>query len=176
MPWSQNVAVVLQAGNTIINPSGMFSYSPSPAAGNLVSSVGVPSTVTADQFGNALQPGITNYFNAGSFWVALSIFDGAATWYEAASEAGPWTQEASIGFTFNNITGGGLVFNAPAGISGSVTLPITAPSTTSLPNDTNSGSTWVSGERAFMNNNWVNNVNSNEANIITQLFLAGIFA
>lgn len=174
MPWSQNVAVVLQAGNTIINPSGMFSYSPSPGAGNLVSSVGVPSTVTADQFGNALQPGITNYFNTGSFWVALSIFDGALTWYEAASEAGPWTLESSIGFTFSGGLGG-LVLSCPLGISGSFTLPITGPSTTSLPNDTNSGSTWVSGERAFMNNNWVTNINSNEANIIAQLFAANVF-
>lgn len=174
MPWSQNVAVVLQAGNTIINPSGMFSYSPSPGAGNLVSSVGVASAGT-DQFGNAVLPGITNYTNAGSFWAALNIFSGAIDWYEAASEAGPWTQEAGIGFTFNNITGGGLVISAPAGISGTFTLPITGPSTTSLPNDTNSGSTWVSGERAFMNNNWVSNVNSNEANIIAQLFAAGLF-
>lgn len=175
MPWSQNVAVVLQAGNTIINPSGMFSYSPSPAAGNLVTSVGVPATVTADQFGNSVLPGITNYFNAGSFWVALNVFAGQLSWYEAASETGSWTEEASIGFSFSNLTGGGLIFQAPAGISGSVTFPITVPSVTSLPSDTNSGSTWVSGERAFMNNNWVNNVNSNEANIITQLVLAGIF-
>src|SRR6185312_698005 len=171
MPWSQNVAVVLRAGNTIINPSGMFSYSPSPG---LVNSAGVTADTT-DQYGNAVLAGQVTYNNAGSFWEALQNEGGALTWYEAASEAGPWTNEAGIGFTFNNITGGGLVFNAPAGISGSITLPITAPSIASLPSDPNSGSTWVSGERAFMNSNWVNNINSNEANIVTQLVLAGVF-
>lgn len=176
MPWSTNVAVQLQAGNTIINPSGMFSYSPSPGAGNLVSSVGVPSTVTADQFGNAVLPGITNYANEGAFWAALNIFSGVLSWYEGASEAGPWTQETSIGFTFSVLSGGGLLLQAPAGISGTLTLPIPQPSITSLPSDGNSGSTWVSGERAFMNSNWVNNVNSNEANTVTQLVLAGVFA
>jgi len=175
MPWSQNVTVVLRAGNTIINPAGMFSYEPSPGAGNLVSSAGAVSAGT-DQYGNAYLDGQVTYSsNAGLFWSALQNNGGELTWYEAASEAGPWTSEAGIGFSFNNITGGGLIFNTPAGISGSITLPIAAPSITSLPSDSNSGSTWVSGERAFMNSNWVNNINSNDSNIVTQLVLAGVF-
>jgi hypothetical protein len=174
MPWSANVAVQLQAGNTIINQTGSFSYAPTPAAGNLVSSTGLTADAV-DQFGNQALAGSTDYHNAGSFWVALNIFDGAVNWYEGSSEAGPWTLETSLGFTFNNVTGGGLVITAPAGISGAVTFPVAQPSVTSLPSDTNSGSTWVSGERAFMNNNWVGNVNSNESNIITQLVLAGVF-
>jgi hypothetical protein len=175
MGWSANVAVQLQAGNTIINQSGQFSYSSAPAAGNLVSSTGLAAD-TVDQFGNQALAGSTDYHNAGTFWVALNIFAGSVNWYKGSSEAGPWTLETELGFTFNAITGGGLVITAPAGISGAVTLPVTAASLTSLPSDNNSGSTWVSGERAFMNNNWVNNINSNENNILTQLVLAGVFA
>lgn len=175
MPWSQNVAVVLRAGNTIINPAGIFSYEPSPGFGNLVSSSGAVTAGT-DQYGNAYLDGQVTYSsNAGLFWSALQNSGATMTWYEAASSAGPWTSESAIGFSFNNITGGGLVFTAPAGISGAINFPVTAPSISSLPSDTNSGSTWVSGERAFMNNNWVNNINSNEANIVTQLVLAGVF-
>lgn len=173
MPWSQNVTVVLRAGNTIISPSGMFSYAPSPGLGNLVSSAGVTADTT-DQYGNAVLAGQVTYNNAGSFWEALQNEGGALQWYEAASEAGPWTAESSIGFTFSGGQGG-LVFNAPLGISGTINFPVGAPSITSLPSDSNSGSTWVSGERAFMNSNWVNNVNGNEANIVTQLVLAGVF-
>lgn len=173
MPWSQNVAVILRAGNTIINPSGMFSYAPSPGAGNLTSSSGATANGT-DPYGNAYLAGQVTYNNAGSFWEALQNEGGALVWYESASSAGPWTSETSLGFTFSGGLGG-LNINAPLGISGAINVPVTSPSITSLPSDNNSGSTWVSGERAFMNNNWVNNVNSNEANIVTQLVLAGIF-
>jgi hypothetical protein len=43
-----------------------------------------------------------------------------------------------------------------------------------LPADGNSGTTWVSGERAFMNNNWVANINSNFGVIISALQSVGI--
>lgn len=59
MPWQTAVAVQLQAGNTIINPSGVFIYSSAPAAGNLIISE-APAAGT-DQFGNAFVQGLGIY-------------------------------------------------------------------------------------------------------------------
>src|SRR6185437_9077438 len=173
MPWSQNVAVILRAGNTIINPSGIFSYSPSPGAGNLVSSEGATAAGT-DQYGNAYLPGQVSYTNAGLFWSAQQTDGATLTWYQASSEAGPWTAESSIGFSFNNITGGGLVFSCPAGISGTFTLPFTSPVISNLGHDNNSGSTFVSGERAQMNSIWADNANTSFSDILNWIVGSGL--
>ncbi len=59
---------------------------------------------------------------------------------------------------------------------GGTPLPVAGVSAAiaTLPTDTNSGTTWVSGERTFMNNNWVSNINSNFSAIITALKNANI--
>ena len=51
MGWQTEAVTVLFAGNTIINPSGIFIYSGAPAAGNLVAAI-APASGT-DSFGNA---------------------------------------------------------------------------------------------------------------------------
>lgn len=51
MGWQTANAVILHAGNTIINPNGLFVYDGAPAAGNLV--LAVASVAGTDQFGNA---------------------------------------------------------------------------------------------------------------------------
>lgn len=141
----------------ILSSTGFFLYSGTPAAGNLIYSV-TPATTTADPEGNVIpNPGATSYANAGTFWVALNMGGGVLNWWKAASEAGPWTSEAGIGMTFNALTGGGLDFTAPAGFNGAITIPQSTPGDFPLSHtgtDNNSGTTFVSGERAQMNNLW----------------------
>jgi|SRR5882724_6065631 len=55
MGWQNAFAVIFQAGNTIINPQGMFVYSSSPAFGNLVASSA--GTAGTDKFGNPYAAG-----------------------------------------------------------------------------------------------------------------------
>lgn len=161
--------------NFIFSSAGLFLYSGTPAAGNLIFSI-TPAATTADSFGNTVpNAGGTSYINDGAFWSAVNLGDGEIQWFKASAPSGAWTVESAIGFSFNNITGGGLILTAPAGIGGSVSIPQFTPSILNLPNDPNSGTTWVSGERAFMNNNWVANVNSNFNAIVSALQAAGIF-
>lgn len=98
--------------------SDAFYYSPAPGFGNLTQSI--TSAAGTDGFGNAYLDGTTTYLNAGAFWAAVSVTGGTVDWFKATTAAGPWTFEAEIGFNWNALTGGGLVFNAPAGFSGSV--------------------------------------------------------
>lgn len=77
MPWSTNVAVTLQAGNTIINPSGDFVYSSAPAAGDLIASI-APAAGT-DSFGNAYEQGITAYATIAGNSQAVQIGENAAS-------------------------------------------------------------------------------------------------
>ena len=64
MGWQVFSVVTLFAGDTIINPTGMFVYSGAPGSGNLIASI-APTSGT-DQFGNAYQAGVTSY-TAGGF-------------------------------------------------------------------------------------------------------------
>ncbi len=164
----------------ILSAAGFFVYSGTPAAGNLIFSV-TPAATTADAFGNAVpSDGATSYTDNGPFWSAVTVGDGVISWFKAASEAGPWTSEAGIGFSWNNLTGGGLVLTAPAGISGSVAIPQSTPADYPLSHtgtDNNSGSTFVSGERAQMNNLWsvpINLIIDTLNALISDLQAAGI--
>ena len=75
--------------NYVINSSGEFFYSSTPAAGNLIIS-SAPSSGT-DAFGNSYLAGDTVYFIMGSTYFALNLF-GALTFFSGPlSEAGPWT-------------------------------------------------------------------------------------
>jgi hypothetical protein len=168
--WQTIDAVILHAGNTIINPSGQFIYTPSPGAGNLWASITTAAT-SADDFGNATVAGVAQYAQIGGTWFAVALEGALVTWFSAASQAGPYTAIGDLEAT--TLSGGTLLINFAA-IAGTINVPAAAPSIATLPTDNNSGSTWVSGERAFMNNNWVANINNNFSNIVSALAAAGI--
>src|SRR5258708_39338066 len=54
--WQVVNVVVLHAGNTIINPNGIFVYDGAPAAGNLI--IALAPAAGTDQFANAFIKGI----------------------------------------------------------------------------------------------------------------------
>jgi hypothetical protein len=87
--WQTAVAIQLQAGNTIINASGDFIYSSSPATGNLVASV-APAGGT-DQFGNNFVAGHATY--AANF--ATSLNGGFIDFYSGSLASG-WSVTGSI--------------------------------------------------------------------------------
>jgi hypothetical protein len=104
-----------------------------------------------DSAGNVYFQGLTVYL-AGSTYYALVINGGSASWYTASSEAGPWTFQGEL--EASSSSSGTLFINFSA-IAGTINVPQPVPGTYPVPLDNNSGTTWVSGERAFMNNNWV---------------------
>jgi hypothetical protein len=71
MGWQTQIAVQIQAGNTIINPDGIFTYSGTPAAGNLIFSSA--SAAGTDSFGNAYDEGATAYITTGGSTFALQL-------------------------------------------------------------------------------------------------------
>lgn len=209
MGWQTQVAVQLQAGDTIINPSGNFVYSGTPALGNLIVSV-APAAGT-DQFGNTYLQGVTAYTTIAGNIFALQMGTSAgfpaffvtnltsapaeppAFTASASSPTGCIAQiqsgmstagsaEAAIQVsdsTASGVSGGEVgIIAGKTILNSSASSPIPVPNVSllisSLPNDTNSGSTWVTGERAFMNNNWVALINQNTNAIISALQQAGI--
>ncbi len=71
MGWQVINATVLHAGNTIINPNGIFTYSGPPALGNLIFS-SAPAAGT-DDFGNAYVQGAAAYVTLGGDRIALQL-------------------------------------------------------------------------------------------------------
>ncbi len=67
MGWQTQVAVQLQAGNTIINASGDFIYNGTPGAGTLM--IALAPSGGSDQFGNPYTQGIS-LFSGGLFCYA----------------------------------------------------------------------------------------------------------
>lgn len=117
VPVSAPVGVGVQPGTSaivvarkviIIGSGGeLLVYTPAAAFGNLAYSIAdAPFT---DQYGNAGLGGATSYENNGTFYSAESIDGGNTTWYQAATAAGPWNVEASIGFGFVSGQGGFLI-------------------------------------------------------------------
>lgn len=184
MPWSVQAVPVLIAGNTIINPNGMFVYNASgPGAGNLSFTVANAGTTT-DSFGNTVIDGGVG--GACAYNGAAAAFLGNAS-IEFQTTAGAIAGGFG-GQIFENINGQlqlnsggtsvadtqGQIILGSAGVgTGKTRFDVFAqrssfngsgfPSLGTAPNDSNSGSTWVAGERAFMNNNWVaymNNIDS----------------
>lgn len=89
------------AGNTIINVEGTFTYSGTPAFGNLVtSSTGSAGT---DLFGNAYLLGLTTYSNIGGVFYAEALQGQQLAWLNATSAAGPYTALSSINTTLVGI-------------------------------------------------------------------------
>jgi hypothetical protein len=160
----------------ITNASGSFYYSSTPAAGNLIASIA--SADGTDSFGNAYLAGVTSYVVSSNVF-ASNLLSGNVAFWAASTFSGPFTQFGNIGFSFAGSTGhvsiqstdgisadfNGTDLVIPQSLSGSIQT---------LPPDNNSGTGWVSGERAFMNNNWVTPINDNFAAIVSALEAAGI--
>lgn len=87
-----------EAGNTLITPSGILTYSAfPPALGGLIESAGVAAAFT-DTPGNAVLAGHSTYANiGGTFFLATSVNAGVMNVYTATSAAGPWSQLAQVG-------------------------------------------------------------------------------
>lgn len=86
--------------NYVINSSGTFFYSGTPAAGNLVATI-TPTSGT-DTYGNAYLQGVTSYQPPGPFATATNLNGGLVSWFEAATQVGPYTNYADIGFSFTS--------------------------------------------------------------------------
>jgi hypothetical protein len=83
--------VSIQAGNTIINPSGFFTYSGPPAAGNLISST-APSSTTQDNFGNDVIGGGVASYGAG----VASLLAGGEVQFLTGSLPGGWSLQGAL--------------------------------------------------------------------------------
>lgn len=132
----------------IINSSGVFFYSGTPALGNLIIS-NAPSSGT-DGFGNAYLSGVVNY-TPGTTYFAEQLFQASVLFYSATSGAGPWTQVGSIlcpggaaGMQFQS-SPGGFTFGGGSLIS----VAGTATSPTLITTDTWHNITLING--------WANN-------------------
>lgn len=96
--------------------AGLFVYSPTIAAGNLIDSIAAQSGTDGPP-GNAVIQGIANYVNAGVVYQAIVMQNGQLVLYQAPTEAGPWTvqsviNQASGAMNVEAITGD-LVLAAP---------------------------------------------------------------
>jgi hypothetical protein len=88
-PGTTQVFVQLRAGNTIINASGVFTYSGTPAAGNLIATQ-APAAGT-DSFGNNYLEGVSSYGAA----FASALIGGGLIFY-TGSLAGGWSAEGEL--------------------------------------------------------------------------------
>ena len=92
-PWSnQSVSlIVISAGGGF---TGLFVYSPTPGAANLIASI-APANGT-DTYGNAFVQGVTSY-DAPGVGVASGMNGGQIQLYTGpVSGAGPWTSQFSL--------------------------------------------------------------------------------
>jgi hypothetical protein len=83
------------AGDTLITPNGTFTYSGTPALGNLIYSDS--SGGGTDSEGNLYLPGSVGYFQTGGTWYAVQTgtIQGLA-FYSAGTAGGPWVEVGSI--------------------------------------------------------------------------------
>lgn len=126
--------------NFIINSSGAFFYSGTPAAGNLIYSI--TAGATSDGLGNAIpNPGSTSYFNSGSGYISLNVNGGALSWATAATEAGPWTTQGEAGINIGAPATLLLNFNTTQVVNMVVTGSLTVNGSTSTGAGSNGGTT-----------------------------------
>lgn len=116
------------AGNTIINPTGTFSYNGTPALGNLISSTGAVAAGT-DQFGNAYLAGTVGYGQNGGLFYAIqsgwanSGFPAQIIFSTATAAGGPWTQQGVVSC---DVTGHLFIRSERAGGAGIIDLSAAA--------------------------------------------------
>jgi hypothetical protein len=182
----------------LINSSGIFVYSGTPASGNLIGSIAASGGT--DGFGNTYVGGITtydpstgryvemageflNFFSTGMFQTQQLLAAGNAEFQVSSGLQSSGDISANITLESADAAGGSSTIVLSAAVVdvidklsvGGGSMPTTAPTITTLPPDSNSGSTWVSGERAFMNNSWVTPINNNFNAIVNALAAAGIW-
>jgi hypothetical protein len=87
---------IFAGSDFVITTAGAFFYSGTPAFGNLLASI-APAAGT-DTHGNAYLAGETSYGDIGFGLSAMQSSGGILTIYSAATEAGPWTQQATFGY------------------------------------------------------------------------------
>lgn len=116
----------------VINSSGEFFYSGTPAAGNLVSSI--TNSAGADSFGNNYLAGSSTYDNGSG--IATSLAAGFVAFY-SGSLAGGWTALSSVA----GDVAGNLQVNAGGQLQliGSGGITLNGSSSTGGPNPTQSG-------------------------------------
>jgi len=78
----------------VINSSGAFFYSGTPAAGNLTASI--TNAAGTDAETNAYLAGFTTYGTVGGVLTAVQINGSTLRWSTAATEAGPWAGASEI--------------------------------------------------------------------------------
>lgn len=104
-------------GATIVadGTSGQFLvYSGTPASGNMIASVS--GAAGTDASSNAYLQGITSYQTGAGTLFALDMTGSVLTWYEASTEAGPWTSIANITVNWASGSSASLVLNS-AGVN-----------------------------------------------------------
>lgn len=129
----------------IINGSGAFYYSGTPAAGNLAVSL-VPGTANVtDPFGNVALPGLTSYEGFGPGDVALNLQAGIIQWLEWSGSS--WA--IGTGLDWTPVNGFTELVNSPFrsldGTASNPTLIIT--DSWNKPSSLSGG--WVPGRPAF---------------------------
>lgn len=98
MPWQENGAIVA-ALVIIYGDAGLFVYSGTPAANNLL--VSIVEADSTDTFGNATLAGIAQYYNGDAGWQAVQILNGGIKFYTTAvgsDESGPWVAGPSLAY------------------------------------------------------------------------------
>ena len=96
-------ATVFEGSDFVLNSSGQFFYSGTPAAGNLILSV--TNGTGTDGKGNAYLEGTTSYKDNGTFYSAVNLNGGVAAWYVSTSApyyGGPWVSAGGIEFTYSS--------------------------------------------------------------------------
>jgi hypothetical protein len=190
--WDNQLLDLLILAASAAGFSGVFVYSPAPGPGNLIASVAAQAGT--DPYGNAYVGGITSY-SGSSTWAALT---GAVLNLQTGGEfqaaqlgaVGAGVSFLSAGLATSGDIGAEVILASQEGsgsgeseitlsaqqtsLNSSATqaIPIAAVSGFPLPDDPNSGTTWVSGERAFMNNDWITPLNA----LYSALQAAGIIA
>jgi hypothetical protein len=121
--FNNPVAARFAAGGTIINKTGLFIYSGTPAFGNLVASDTNPLAATGqtDQFGNAWIPGNVSY-QAGAHAIQIAGTS-IATWFATVAYSGPWIKSTAftpIGMAIDGLLTSPIQIGSP--IAGKVVI------------------------------------------------------
>ena len=146
--WTNQVTSLIILTEQTTGFSGLFGYSPSAGAGNLVFSVAVaPGT---DPYGNAYQSGITDYSGA-NIWAQMLAgvinLNGAAGQFQTGQlgTSGAGTTFLSSGLETNPESGAEVIAQSADAAGGSSTVTISAAEFQVNDNATISGTLTVNG-------------------------------
>ena len=134
--WTNQVvsSVIIQSAGS---GQGLFVYSPTVGAGNLIASIAAANGT--DSYGNAYLAGITSYHTTGAnSWYAVVNAQAFTSYYFATSSAGPWTFQAAVR---GDITTGVLTFQANSNVETTVPLALDNVAAPATP----TGSAWMYG-------------------------------